>query len=59
MSMEDDLFQNFYTHPKDMNFTGAQIPTDLFDTPLEKTASFSPDENPRKTRKLVVKETTT
>ena len=59
MSMEDDLFQNFDMHPNDMNFTVAQIPTELFDTLLEKTASFSPDENPGKTLKLVVKETTT
>ena len=59
MSMEDDLFQNFDMHPNDMNFTVVQIPTELFDTLLEKTASFSPDENPGKTLKLVVKETTT
>ena len=54
-----DLFQDFDMHPEDMNFQVAQIPTKLFDTLLEKTASFSPDENPGKTLKLVVKETTT
>ena len=59
MSLEDDLFQDFDMHPEDMNFQVAQIPTKLFDTLLEKTASFSPDENPGKTLKLVVKETTT
>tara|TARA_S200000501_G_scaffold12615_1_gene11140 strand:+ start:354 stop:1466 length:1113 start_codon:yes stop_codon:yes gene_type:complete len=59
MSLEDDLFQNFDMHPQDMNFSVVQIPTKLFDTLLEKTASFSPDENPGKTLKLVVKETTT
>ena len=59
MSLEDDLFQNFDMHPNDMNFSVVQIPTKLFDTLLEKTASFSPDENPGKTLKLVVKETTT
>ena len=59
MSLEDDLFQNFNMHPNDMNFSVVQIPTKLFDTLLEKTASFSPDENPGKTLKLVVKETTT
>ena len=59
MSLEDDLFQNFDMHPEDMNFSVVQIPTKLFDTLLEKTASFSPDENPGKTLKLVVKETTT
>ena len=59
MSMEDDLFQNFDMHPQDMNFKVVQIPTKLFDTLLEKTASFSPDENPGKTLKCVVKETST
>ena len=59
MSIEDDLFQDFDMHPEDMNFQVVQIPTKLFDTLLEKTASFSPDENPGKTLKLVVKETTT
>ena len=59
MSMEDDLFQDFDMHPEDMNFKVVQIPTKLFDTLLEKTASFSPDENPGKTLKCVVKETTT
>ena len=59
MSMEDDLFQDFNMHPEDMNFKVVQIPTKLFDTLLEKTASFSPDENPGKTLKVVVKETTT
>ena len=59
MSMEDDLFQKFDMHPQDMDFKVVQIPTKLFDTLLEKTASFSPDENPGKTLKLVVKETNT
>ena len=59
MSIEDDLFQDFDMHPEDMNFQIVEIPTKLFDTLLEKTASFSPDENPGKTLKLVVKETTT
>ena len=59
MSMEDDLFQEFDMHPEDMDFKVVQIPTKLFDTLLEKTASFSPDENPGKTLKLVVKETNT
>ena len=59
MSMEDDLFQEFDMHPEDMNFKVVQIPTKLFDTLLEKTASFSPDENPGKTLKLVVKEMNT
>ena len=59
MSIEDDLFQDFDMHPEDMNFQVVQIPTKVFDTLLEKTASFSPDENPGKTLKVVVKETTT
>ena len=59
MSIEDDLFQEFDMHPENMNFQVVEIPTKLFDTLLEKTASFSPDENPGKTLKLVVKETNT
>ena len=59
MSMEDDLFQEFDMHPQDMDFKVVQIPTKLFDILLEKTASFSPDENPGKTLKLVVKEMNT
>ena len=59
MSIEDDLFQEFDMHPQDMDFKVVQIPTKLFDTLLEKTASFSPDENPGKTLKLVVKEMNT
>ena len=46
-------------HPEDMNFKVAVIPTKTFDAMLEKTASFSPDENPGKTHKMVVYETTT
>ena len=59
MALEDDLFQNFDMHPEDMNFEVVQIPIKLFDTLLEKTASFSPDENPGKILKVVVKETNT
>ena len=59
MSLEDDLFQDYDMNPEDMNFQVVQIQPKLFDTLLEKTASFSPDENPGKTLKLVVKETTT
>jgi len=59
MSLEDELFQDYDISPEDMNFKVMQIPTKIFDTLLEKTASFSPDENPGKTLKLVVKETTT
>ena len=59
MSMEDDLFQDYDMHPEDMNFKVYQIPNKLFDTLIEKTASFSPDENPGKTFKCVVKEINT
>ena len=59
MSIEDDLFQDYDMHPQDMNFQVVKIPNKVYDTLLEKTASFSPDENPGKTLKLVVKETTT
>ena len=43
-------FIYFDMHPEDMNLQVVHvIPTKLFDTLLEKTASFSPDENPGKT----------
>ena len=57
--LEDDMFQQFDMHPEDMNFQIVEIPTKVYDTLLEKTASFSPDENPGKTLKVVVKETNT
>ena len=64
--LEDDLFQDFDMHPEDMDFkvtnVGSSknyIPTRTFNAMLEKTASFSPDENPGKTLKLIVKETNT
>ena len=57
--LEDDMFQNYDMHPQDMSFKLQQIPAETFDAMLEKTASFSPDENPGKTMKLVVKETNT
>ena len=58
-SIEDEMFQDYTMHPMEMNFQVCQIPLVNFDTMLEKTASFSPDENPGKTLKLVVKEITT
>ena len=54
--LEDDLFQDYDMHPEDMNFSIVQMQTKTFDTLLEMTASFSPDENPGKTAKYVVKE---
>ena len=58
-SMEDDLFQEYDMHPEDMNFSIVQIQNKVYDTLLEMIASFSPDENPGKTAKYVVKETNT
>ena len=57
--LEDDLFQEFDMHPEDMNFSIVKMQTKTFDTLLEMTASFSPDENPGKTVKYIVKETNT
>ena len=65
-SLEDDMFQDFDMHPEDMDFkiinVGSSkdfIPTKTFDTLLEMIASFSPDENPGKTMKCIIKETNT
>ena len=57
--LEDDLFQEWDMHPEDMNFSIIQMQNKTFDTLLEMTASFSPDENPGKTVKYIVKETNT
>ena len=57
--LEDDLFQEHDMHPEDMNFSIIQMQNKTFDTLLEMTASFSPDENPGKTVKYIVKETNT
>ena len=57
--LEDDMFQKYDMHPEDMNFKVVQMQGKNFDAMLEKVASFSPDENPGKTLKLVVMETTT
>ena len=59
MGLEDDMFQDYNMHPEDMDFKVIQIPNKTFDAMLEKVASFSPDENPGKTLKLVVMETNT
>ena len=59
MSLEDDMFQDFDMHPEDMDFKITTIPNKTYDAMIEKVASFSPDENPGKTLKLVVQETNT
>ena len=59
MGLEDDLFSDFDMHPQDMNFSIVQMQSKTFDTLLEMTASFSPDENPGKNSKYIIKETNT
>ena len=59
LGLEDDMFQNYDMHPQDMDFKVVQVQGKTFDTMLEMTASFSPDENPGKTLKLLVMETNT
>ena len=59
MGLEDDLFQDYDIHPNDMDFSIVEMQSETFDTLLEMTASFSPDENPGKTMKLIIKETNT
>ena len=57
--LEDDMFQDYDMSPEDMDFKVVEIPNKTFDAMIEKVASFSPDENPGKTLKLVVQETNT
>ena len=57
--LEDDMFQDYDMHPEDMDFSIVQMQSKTFDTLLEMTASFSPDENPGKAAKYIVKETNT
>ena len=66
LSLEDDLFQEWNMHPEDMDFSiipigyrRNQMQPKIFNTLLEMTASFSPDENPGKTVKCIIKETNT
>ena len=59
MGLEDDMFQDYDMSPEDMDFKVVAIPNKTFDMMIEKVASFSPDENPGKTLKLVVQETNT
>ena len=59
MSIEDDMFQGWDIPPEEMNFQVAQMNNEIFDQMLEMTASFSPDEAPGKSLKLIVKETNT
>ena len=56
---EDDLFSDYSMSPEDMNFRLCLKPNVYFDDHLEIVASFSPDNSPGKTTKIVVQETTT
>ena len=58
-SLEDDMFQDYDMSPEDMDFKVVAILNKTYDAMIEKVASFSPDENPGKTLKLVVQETNT
>jgi hypothetical protein len=59
MGLEDDMFQEYDMSPEDMDFKVTSIPNKTYNAMIEKVASFSPDENPGKTLKLVVQETNT
>ena len=57
--LEDEIFQNYEMSPDDMDIDVTQTDNKTFDTLLEKTASFSPDQAPGKELKLVIKEKNT
>ncbi len=54
---EADLFSDYSISPENMEFRICQKPNAYFDNHLEIIASFSPDEAPGKTTKLVIQET--
>ena len=56
---EVDLFSDYSINPEDMNFKICIKPNDYFNDHLEIIASFSPDNVPGKTLKVVVQETNT
>jgi hypothetical protein len=56
---EDDLFSDYSMNPEDMEFRICQKPSAYFNDHLEIIASFSPDEAPGKTSKLVIQEVNT
>ena len=55
-SIEDDLFQNYDMSPEEMDIDVIDGGNEMFDTMLEKVASFTPDKAPGKELKLLVKE---
>ena len=61
MGVEKDMFTSFDMNPEEMNFDVVLQTDSMFDydTMLEKTASFSPDQNPGKQVKILVIETNT
>ena len=56
---EDDLFSDYSMNPEDMEFRICEKPNAYFDDHLEIIASFSPDDSPVKTSKLVIQEVNT
>ena len=56
---EVDLFDDYTMSPEDMNFRICEKPNSYFDDHLEIIASFSPDNAPGKSLKIVVQETNT
>jgi len=61
MGVEKDMFTSFDMNPEEMNFDVVLQTDSMFDYDimLEKTASFSPDQNPGKQVKILVIETNT
>lgn len=58
MGLEDDLFQEFDMHPEDMDFSIVQVTNEIYNTLLEMTASFSPDESPARLLSMLSKKLT-
>jgi len=58
-SIEDDMFQNYDMSPEEMDIDVAENKNEVFDTMLEKVASFTPEQAPGKELKLLIKEKNT
>lgn len=56
---ETDMFSDFDMHPNDMEFDIRTIPSTMFDTMLEMTASFTYEQSPGKELKLAIVEKNT
>ena len=59
LTHEEELFQDFSIHPKDMNFRIVKPDHFKFNTLLELTASFTYEDAPGKEMKLMIVETNT